>query len=113
LGNILAYPRRKFRLPLYITEHGAASSDEDFRIRDLTEHLRELRAAMNGGADVRGFFCSSLLDNFEWQLGYRKKIGLPAVDFADEKLPRTPKPLADFYARISRHNGIAASNGRV
>ena len=58
------------------------------------------------GVDVRGFFYWSLLDNFEWQFGYTKKFGLLAVDFADEKLPRTPKPLAAVYAKICRQNGL-------
>jgi beta-glucosidase len=61
---------------------------------------------MAGGADVRGFFYWSLLDNFEWQFGYTKKFGLLAVDFADEKLPRTMKPLAEVYARICRDHFI-------
>jgi beta-glucosidase len=47
-----------------------------------------------------------LLDNFEWQFGYTKKFGLLAVDFADEKLPRRMKPLAEAYSRICRENGV-------
>ena len=46
LGKILAYLQRKFGLPLYITEHGAASSDETFRERDLRGYLTALHAAM-------------------------------------------------------------------
>ena len=83
--KILPYLHRKFRLPIYITEHGAASSDENFRERDLRENLAALHGAMAGGVDVRGFFYWSLLDNFEWQFGYTKKFGLLAVDFADRK----------------------------
>ena len=66
---------------------------------------------MAGGADVRGFFYWSLLDNFEWQFGYTKKFGLLAVDFADEKLPRTMKPLAEVYSRICREN-LVVENGQ-
>jgi beta-glucosidase len=99
-GKLLKDFYRRFGLPLYITEHGAASTDEDFRIRDLTEHLRELRAAMDGGADVRGFFYWSLLDNFEWQFGYSKKFGLLSVDFNDEKLPRKMTRVGEFYRDI-------------
>ena len=106
--KILSYLHRKFRLPIYITEHGAASHDEAFRERDLRENLAALHGAMAGGVDVRGFFYWSLLDNFEWQFGYTKKFGLLAVDFADERLPRSPKPLAEVYARICRENSIAA-----
>ena len=100
LGIILRNLHRRYGLPLYITEHGAASSDEDFRIRDLTHHLHELQGAVNHGVDVRGFFYWSLLDNFEWQFGYSKKFGLLAVDFTDEKLPRKMTRLGEFYRGI-------------
>ena len=106
--KILSYLHRRFRLPIFITEHGAASADERFRERDLREYLAALHGAMAGGVDVRGFFYWSLLDNFEWQFGYAKKFGLLAVDFADEKLPRTMKPLAEVYSKICRTNSIPA-----
>ena len=106
LVKILSYLHRKFRLPVYITEHGAASDDEPFRERDLRENLAALHGAMAGGVEVRGFFYWSLLDNFEWQFGYTKKFGLLAVDFADEKLPRSPKPLAAVFAGICRTNAV-------
>ncbi len=62
---------------------------------------------------MRGFFYWSLMDNFEWQFGYTKKFGLLAVDFADAKLPRTPKPLAEVYSRICRENGVAPASAPV
>jgi beta-glucosidase len=107
MEKILAYLHRKFHLPIYITEHGAASDDEAFRERDLRENLTVLHRSIESGVDVRGFFYWSLLDNFEWQFGYTKKFGLFAVDFADEKLPRSPKPLAAVYAQICRQNGLS------
>jgi len=107
LPKILSYLHRKFRLPVYITEHGAASNDETFREHDLFQNLAALHGAMAGGVDVRGFFYWSLLDNFEWQFGYTKKFGLLKVDFADEQLPRTLKPLAAIYAKIARENSIS------
>jgi len=107
LGTILRDFHRRYRLPLYITEHGAASNDEDFRIFDLTEHLRELHGAVNGDVDVRGFFYWSLLDNFEWQFGYTKKFGLLAVDFNDEKLPRKMTRVGEFYRGICRSQATA------
>lgn len=106
LGKILPYLQQKFNLPIYITEHGAASDDEKFRERDLGENLVALHRAMAQGADVRGFFYWSLMDNFEWQFGYAKKFGLLAVDFADKKLPRSPKPLAAVYSQICRDNSM-------
>ncbi len=106
LEKILAYLHRKFRRPIYITEHGAASADENFRARDLKQNLGALHRSIQSGVDVRGFFYWSLLDNFEWQFGYTKKFGLLAVDFSDPKLPRSPKPLAEVYARICRENAM-------
>jgi len=102
LGTVLREFYRRYGLPLYITEHGAASSDEDFRIRDLTEHLCVLHKAMNDSVDVRGFFYWSLLDNFEWQFGYSKKFGLVSVDFNDEALPRRMTRVGQFYREICR-----------
>ena len=104
--KILTYLHRKFRLPIYITEHGAASNDEAFRERDLRENLAALHKAMAHGVDVRGFFYWSLLDNFEWQFGYTKKFGLLAVDFADANLPRRMKSLAHVYSRICQGNAL-------
>ena len=106
LEKILAYLRRKFRKPVYITEHGAASADEQFRERDLRENLTALHRSIEAGSDVRGFFYWSLMDNFEWQFGYTKKFGLLSVDFADEKLPRSMKPLAEIYSQICRENAV-------
>ena len=105
LEKILTYLHRKFRRPIYITEHGAASADENFRERDLKQNLGALHRSIRAGVDVRGFFYWSLLDNFEWQFGYAKKFGLLAVDFSDPKLPRSPKPLAETYRKICRQNG--------
>ena len=99
-GKLLRKMHRYCGLPIYITEHGSASLDEDFRINDLTVHLCELQAAMDEGVDVRGFFYWSLLDNFEWQFGYTKKFGLYSVDFNDELLPRKATRIAKFYREI-------------
>jgi beta-glucosidase len=96
--KILGYLHRRFRMPVYITEHGSASLDEQFRENDLRENLSALHGAMASGVDVRGFFYWSLLDNFEWQFGYTKKFGLLAVDFADKGLPRALKPLGQVYS---------------
>jgi beta-glucosidase len=106
MTKILAYLHRKFRRPIYITEHGAASADEAFRAADLRNNLAALHGSIAAGVDVRGFFYWSLLDNFEWQFGYTKKFGLLAVDFADAALPRSPKPLAEVYSRICRENAV-------
>ncbi len=90
-------------LPLFVTENGMASGaapDED-RIQYLAEHLMAVRAAVADGAPVAGYFVWSLMDNYEWALGYEKRFGLVHVDF--ETLARTPKAsyhaLADWWRR--------------
>jgi beta-glucosidase len=94
-------------LPIYLTEHGSSSGDEAFRERDLKENLAAVHRAITAGVDVRGFYYWSLLDNFEWQFGYSKKFGLLGVDFSDEKLPRSMKPLGELYRRVCQQNALA------
>ena len=112
-GVVLREFHKRFHLPIYITEHGAASSDESFRIRDLTQHLHVLRLAMQDGADVRGFFYWSLMDNFEWQFGYTKKFGLLSVDFNDKNLPRKMTRVGEFYRDICLGNQSAGNRHKV
>jgi beta-glucosidase len=101
--------------PVYITENGAAFYDpptatngrvaDPLRVDYLRRHVAAVHAARAAGADVRGYFVWSLLDNFEWSLGYSKRFGIVHVNFGDQT--RTPKDSARFYARI------VASGGRV
>ena len=89
-------------LPIYITENGMASDVAlvDGRIEDmarlgyLDDHLAATRRAIDAGVPVAGYFVWSLLDNYEWSLGYDKRFGLVHVDF--ETLKRTPK--ASYHA---------------
>ena len=106
LEDALARMYRKCRLPIYLTEHGSSSTDEDFRERDLVETLKALHRAIDSGIDIRGFYYWSLLDNFEWQFGYSKKFGLLSVDFSNDCRPRAMKPLAHIYRQICRNNSL-------
>jgi beta-glucosidase len=106
LEETVRYLHRRYKLPIYLTEHGSSSLNEDFRERDLKENLAALHRAILEGADVRGFYYWSLLDNFEWQFGYSKKFGLVAVDFDSQSLPRTMKHLGTVYSGICRENGF-------
>lgn len=112
LGVALRELHRRFGLPIYLTEHGSASRDQDFRIRDLTRHLEVLQEALAAGVDIRGFFYWSLMDNFEWQFGYTKKFGLLAVDFADAQLPRRMTPVGEFYRGICTADGPVCTRPR-
>lgn len=106
-------------IPLYVTENGSAYDDEvgpDGSIDDLERtsyllgHLAAVHRAIEAGADVRGYFTWSLLDNFEWAYGYAKRFGIVRVDF--DTLERTPKRSALVYARIAR-SGRVPPDGTV
>ncbi len=84
-------------LPIYITENGMASPDvakdgavpDPDRIQFLNAHLAKVHKAVEDGLPIKGYFIWSLLDNYEWALGYEKRFGLVHVDF--DTLSRTPK----------------------
>jgi beta-glucosidase len=99
--------------PVYVTENGAAFFDppvvegerlaDPLRVDYYRKHLRAVHDARAAGADVRGYFAWSLLDNFEWSLGYSKRFGIVHVDFESQK--RTPKDSAHFYSRVVATRG--------
>jgi beta-glucosidase len=91
--------------PILVTENGIATADDEDRIRFTTDALTGLAAAIDGGADVRGYLHWSLLDNFEWMLGYRPTFGLVAVDRTT--FARTPKPSLAWLGEVARRNGLA------
>ncbi|PWD50625.1 beta-glucosidase [Serinibacter arcticus] len=99
--------RRYPALPTMVTENGAAFEDEvsaDGRVHDprrvsyLHDHVAAVDAAREAGADVRGYFAWSLLDNFEWAWGYERRFGIIRVDYST--LERTWKDSAHWYRRL-------------
>ena len=100
---------RTYRLPVYVTENGAGGNDRpdaSGRVRDpkrvsyLAAHIGAMHDAIAAGADVRGYFVWSLLDNFEWGSGYGQRFGLVHVDFANQA--RTPKSSYRWYRDLIR-----------
>ncbi len=90
-----------YRLPVIVTENGISDSDDDQRAAYLTSHLEAVRQSIRAKeADVGGYFQWSLVDNFEWAVGYTQRFGLYAYDPAT--LARIPRPSARLYARISK-----------
>jgi beta-glucosidase len=90
--------------PVYITENGMAAVDsvgadgqvnDTQRVEYVRTHLEALKAAMDAGVDVRGYFLWSLMDNFEWNSGYEKRFGIVYVDYATQQ--RIPKASALWY----------------
>jgi beta-glucosidase len=97
----------RFRLPIYVMENGTASDDrldangvvqDDGRIAYLQGYTGAMREAIAAGADVRGYFVWSLLDNFEWTAGYTQRFGIVYVDYPSQR--RIPKASARWYADL-------------
>ncbi len=113
--TIAAIRERYLNLPIYITENGAAFADpvsvseevlaDPLRVEYLQQHIAAVRQAIAQGADIRGYFVWSLLDNFEWAHGFSKRFGIVHVDYTTQR--RTPKRSAQFYARVIATNGRA------
>jgi beta-glucosidase len=114
LTDTLLWVKERYgALPLYVTENGAAFFDpptitgdqleDPLRVAYLDQHLRAAGAALDQGVDLRGYFVWSLLDNFEWALGYSKRFGIVHVDFDTQR--RTPKASARFYSQVIASNG--------
>ena len=93
-----------FGKPVYITENGLASTNDDRRCRFLVAYLQEIYHAISAGVDVRGYFHWSLIDNFEWADGFEPRFGLVEVNYSNQK--RTPRPSAYVYKDIIEHDGI-------
>lgn len=97
------FAHERYRLPVFITENGLSSRDsvhrdgtvpDDARVDFIQTHLAELSRAKDDGIPIGGYFHWSLLDNFEWNHGYRERFGLVHVDY--QTLKRTKK--SSFYA---------------
>jgi beta-glucosidase len=102
--------------PLLITENGASYGmgpdeagvvDDQPRIDYLDSHLRAVGDAVAQGVDVRGYYCWSLMDNFEWAHGFTQRFGLVHVDFGTQV--RTPKRSFDWYADVIRAHRASPS----
>jgi beta-glucosidase len=98
--------------PIVITESGCSYDDQpdehgvvddQRRIDYLEAHLQAVATAVQRGVDVRGYYCWSLLDNFEWAEGYTQRFGLVHVDY--ETQARTPKKSFDWYRELIASQG--------
>jgi beta-glucosidase len=95
---------KDYGLPVYVLENGMGSREkpddaghviDNDRIAYLRAYIGAMNAAAAAGADIRGYFVWSLLDNFEWDAGYAVRFGLTYVDYPTQK--RTPKASFDWY----------------
>lgn len=104
---LLRFKERCNNPVMYITENGVALADvpdkdgfvnDTLRIEYIESHLNAMKKAIEAGADVRGYYAWSLMDNFEWASGYMPRFGLVRVDYESGK--RTPKQSARWYRNL-------------
>ena len=94
-------------LPVYVTENGIATDDDDQRIAYIRDHMAQVARALTDGIDVRGFHYWSSFDNFEWAEGYRPTFGLIGIDRADG-LRRVVRPSARAYGALAKTGRLDA-----
>jgi beta-glucosidase len=114
LTKVLLWVTERYgKVPIYITENGAAFYDppqaiegrveDPLRVEYYRQHLRAAHEAIQKGVDLRGYYAWSLLDNYEWSLGYSKRFGLVHVDYSTQR--RTIKSSGRYYAEVIRSKG--------
>lgn len=95
---------KPYRKPIYITESGIADASDLLRQQFIPAVLSAVHHAIQDGADVKGYFYWSLLDNFEWDKGYWLRFGLVHIDYPTQK--RTIRPSALAYTEICKTNTL-------
>lgn len=86
---------RSYGKPLYVTETGTDDvQDPGAAARWIGTTLQQTLQALGRGADVRGYFYWTLMDNYEWNHGMTMKFGLYAVNPDDPSKARTARPQA-------------------
>jgi beta-glucosidase len=92
------------KVPLLVTENGIATEDDQQRIAYIRTALEGVIGCLADGIDVRGYIYWSLLDNFEWALGYGPRFGLVAVDRTS--FTRTVKDSGTWFADVAATNSL-------
>ena len=118
LTELLLYLKEDYNNPpLFITENGTAIGepadatgfvDDQGRINYLRAHFQAVHKAMEKGADLRGYYVWSLMDNFEWAEGYDLRFGLIHIDFNSPDRKRTPKASFHWYQDVIQKNAVSA-----
>ncbi|MCH3918208.1 MAG: family 1 glycosylhydrolase [Spirochaetia bacterium] len=94
----------KTGLPVIVTENGVGTFDDSERIEFIDEVVSGLASCIKDGIDLRGYIHWSLIDNFEWNSGYRMRFGLVAVN--RKTFVRTPKKSAYHLGEIAKRNAF-------
>ncbi|KAJ9551547.1 hypothetical protein OSB04_015592 [Centaurea solstitialis] len=113
-GEMIGYLKKRYHnKPMFITENGYSEpKGEELQVQDIQQdvkriafhkmYLSSLAQAIRDGADVRGYFVWTLMDDFEWILGYTVRFGLYYID--RQTLDRIPKLSARWYQDFLKNN---------
>jgi len=93
----------KYKKPIFVSEAGLADHDDSHRAWYITEQVKGVERALREGIDVRGHLYWSLMDNYEWALGFEKQFGLIQINYETQE--RTIRPSAYVYKEIIERNG--------
>lgn len=103
----------RYKLPIYVSENGMACHDSvslDGKVHDsnridyIHRYLLKLKEAIDEGADVKGYFVWSLMDNFEWAEGYNERFGIVYVNYQTQE--RIIKDSGYWYSKVIEQNGV-------
>uniref|UniRef100_A0A6N2LMW4 Beta-glucosidase n=1 Tax=Salix viminalis TaxID=40686 RepID=A0A6N2LMW4_SALVM len=119
MEKIVSYMKERYsNMPMFVTENGFSPPQQNNQVQDLLQdtnrvdfhksYLAALARAIRNGADVRGYFVWSLIDNFEWIDGYSQQFGLYYVD--RQTLERVPKLSAKWYKKFLANGTTDHSN---
>lgn len=104
LENILVY-LKKYDMPIYVTENGLADADDSLRGQFIRGHLIACSRAIKQGANLKGYFHWSLIDNYEWAEGFWPKFGLVEID-REHNLERKTRMSFYYYADVCKNNAV-------
>ncbi|XP_048320740.2 beta-glucosidase 18-like [Ziziphus jujuba] len=118
MKKIVNYLKERYNnMPIFVTENGySPKGEENEPVEDMLQdvnrikfhkaYLAALASAIREGADVRGYFIWSLMDNFEWTHGYSVKFGLYYIDRISNSLQRTPKLSATWFTSFLTNTAL-------
>ena len=104
LFEALIRTHKEMKKPIYVTESGIGTLDDEWRQEYIIKQLFEVNKAMQKGADIRGYFYWSSMDNWEWSEGFEPRFGLIGIDYETQE--RKIKESAKMYEKIARQNKI-------
>ncbi len=94
----------RYKKPIFISEAGLADADDSGRSEYITRQVEGTWKAIQDGVDVRGHMYWSLLDNYEWALGFEKRFGLVEINYDTQE--RKIRPSAYVYKEICQTNAV-------